>query len=523
MKRKKTIDVCGPAALASRLIAILALVAPGALPCLAEPPAAAVTFQESKPAAGAPADPLPVPRELVTDLAKAPPSLPAPAKIYPVDLCAALQLAEAENPTIGISRQAIQEALANQLRASALLLPHLRAGGNYHLHNGVLQTSFGEMRVLNESSLYAGAGARTLAAETVAFPGVQLFSPLADAFLEPLIARRFVAVREAQAAATSNQVLLEVTARFLELVTAEAELAALKQSEEDMNRIVQLTAAFAKTGQGRPADAFRARAESLVLHTERQRAEERVVVASANLAEVLNLDPAVQLASPAGGTGMVELMDLSKDPDIFVRQAQAGRPELAAAAAEISRRQAMLRQEQVRPFLPTLSVGYSAGTFGGYTNRSDLVANTAFGKFGSRADFDVIAYWTAQNLGLGNVARQRERRVQRDIAATEQVEVLNLVRREVVAAYSRAEAGLRRVEIARQQLQTAEAGYAADLRRIQGGEGLPIEILNSMNRLATARQNLIRSMLEYNLGQFQLFVAVGRPPTLACINPPAVK
>jgi outer membrane protein TolC len=202
-----------------------------------------------------------------------------------------------------------------------------------------------------------------------------------------------------------------------------------------------------------------------------------------------------------------------------VAQAQAARPELAANAAEIARRQALYRQEQFRPLLPTLSVGFSSGTFGGGTNRVDLVANPGFGKFGSRADFDVIAYWNVQNLGSGNAARQDERRAQREVAALEQVRLLNQVRREVVAAYSRAEAGLRRVGIARERLRSAEAGYKEDLGRTRGGEGLPIEILNSTNRLVAARRGLIRSILEYNLGQFQLFVALGQRPTNAC--PPA--
>jgi outer membrane protein TolC len=484
-----------------------------------------VELEESQPAQKPDApEAAPNPRELEPDLALAAPSLPPPVKTYPIDLCTALRLAETENPTIGITRQLIEEALANQLRAKALLLPTMRAGSNYHLHSGVLQNSFGEMRVLNESSLYAGGGARTLAAETVAIPMVQVFSPLADAFLEPLVARQFVAVRSAQSAAVSNRVLLDVASRFLELVSAEAELQAIKQSEEDMNQVVQLTAAFAKAGRGRVADAQRARAEALLLHTQEQRAEERVAVTSANLAQLLNLDTSVQLQTPCKITGLVELMDINKDPDVFVRQAQIARPELAAAAAEIARRSAMLTQEQVRPLLPTISVNYSAGTFGGYTNRSDLIpagALTAFGKFGSRADFDVLAFWTAQNMGLGNRARQNERRAQRDIATGEQVQMLNLVRREVVAAYGRAEAGRRRIDIVQLQLQTAEAGFAADLRRIRGGEGLPIEILNSVNRLVSARLNVIESFLEYNQSQFALFVAVGRPPILACLPPPA--
>jgi outer membrane protein TolC len=331
------------------------------------------------------------------------------------------------------------------------------------------------------------------------------------------VARRLVAVRRNQSAATTNQMLLEVASRFLELVSAEAELNALRQTEEDMNQVVQLTAIFAKVGRARPADASRARGEALLLHTETQRAEERVGVASANLAELLNLDTAILLQTPAQATGLLQLVDLHTDLEALVIQAQSLRPELAAIAAEIARRQAQYREEKFRPWLPTISVGYSAGTFGGGTNRVDLVpANSNFGRFGSRADFDVLAWWTVQNAGKGNLALQDQRRAQRELSTDEQLRLLNLVRREVVAAYGRSEAGLRRVGIARARLASAEAGFREDLRRIQGGEGLPIEILNSVDRLGGARVALIQSLLEYNRGQFELFVALGQRPTNAC-------
>src|SRR5260221_9080058 len=103
-----------------------------------------------------------------------------------IDLPTALQLAEAENPTIALGRQAIVEAVALQTGARGLLLPTLNAGTNYHLHQGVLQSSFGQIRNLNEQSLYVGGGARTLAAETVAVPAVRIFSHLGGALVAPL-------------------------------------------------------------------------------------------------------------------------------------------------------------------------------------------------------------------------------------------------------------------------------------------------------------------------------------------------
>lgn len=521
----------GRAALALTAVGLAAtLIALPALPSRGDPPTAApratfltppggrvVTVQ----AAGEAAQKLPRPAELTPNLAEAPPALPLPSQMLPIDLCTALRIAESDNPTIGITRQAIQEALAEQQQANALLLPSLRVGTNYHNHQGILQNSFGKMRHVREQSLYAGGGARTLAAETIGFPMVQLLSPLADALFEPLVARRLVAVRSAQADATANATLLEVTSRFLELVTAEAELAAVKRSEGELHEVVELTAAFAKAGRAREADASRARGAAQLLHAEEQAVEERVAVASAKLAEVLNLDTAVRLQSPAGKTGLLQLVPFPSELEELVREAQASRPELAAVGAEIARRDVQVRQEKWRPFLPTLAIGYSTGTFGGGTNRVDIVpVRPGFGKFGSRADFDVLAYWTALNMGAGNVARHNERRAQRAQAGAERLRLLNLVRQQVVSATGRTEAGMRRVEAAREQVRTAEEGFASDIRRIRGGEGLPVEVLNSVERLVAARRNLIESLLEYNRGQMEIFVALGRRPTTAC-PPPA--
>src|SRR5579864_656954 len=112
------------------------------------------------------------------------------APIYPIDLGAALRLAEVENPEIAQARAAILAALAVQQGARALMLPSLNAGTNYHGHTGNLQRSSGTIFNLSEQSLYVGGGARVLAAETVGVPAVSIASPLADAIYAPLAARQ---------------------------------------------------------------------------------------------------------------------------------------------------------------------------------------------------------------------------------------------------------------------------------------------------------------------------------------------
>jgi outer membrane protein TolC len=456
----------------------------------------------------------PSPRQVVENLAEESPVMP-PAEEDPIDLSTALKLAEAENPQIAMASQAIELALAQQLQARALVLPHLRAGLNYHKHDGVLQSSPGLMRHVESESLYFGGGARALAAETVAFPAVQFSNHLGDAFFEPLAARQFVAVKEYQAAATANAVLLETALRYLDLLNAEGELAALWQSEKEMDLIVQTTALFAKQGAGREADAKRARAEALLLHSERQAAEERTALAAAELARVLHLDPSIRLRSPAKTIALLPLVDPDYTLAQLIEIAQRERPELAALRAEVARKTTQVRQEKLRPLFPTLLVGYSAGGFGGGTNRTDLVPiHPQFGRIGSRADFDVIAYWSLRNLGAGNRALTRMRQTERQIAEVEQVRLLNQVRREVATSLALTEARRRQVDIAQQRLDAAEKGFREDYQRIRGRVrgSLPVELLNSMNRLVQARLSFIQSLAGYNQSQFQLFVALGQTP-----------
>jgi outer membrane protein TolC len=461
-----------------------------------------------------PADPkLQSSKQLVEDLSKAAPVVPAGEQEENIDLATALRLAEVQNPAIAIGRQAIQEALAKQLQAQAMILPHARVGANYHLHNGVLQTSFGLIRHVQSRSFYIGAGSRTLAAETLAFPGIQFLNHLGDPYFERLAARQFVAVTRAQSVAISNIVLLEVAKRYLDLLGAEGDLAALKQSEAEMNLIVQLTANYMATKRGREADARRARTDALLLHSEEQEAEARVAVAAAELARVLHLDPSTRLHTPAKKIAMLPLVDASYTLEQLMDIALRTRPELAAIRAEIARKNIQYRQELWRPLLPTVSIGFSAGGFAGRTNRIDLVPGRRVFGLGARDDFDVIAYWTLLNAGLGNRALQNQRLSERNLAMIEQVRLLNQVRQEVASSQALVLARRQDVDIAELRLAAAIRGFQEDYTRIfGGGPGLPIELLNSMNRLTLARLNFIHTLASYNQAQFQLFVAIGQTP-----------
>jgi outer membrane protein TolC len=445
----------------------------------------------------------------------APPAIPPPAAEYPIDLATALRLADASNPTIAVARTAILEALAQQMTARSLLLPSLNSGISYHGHNGALQRSSGRILELSSQSLYLGAGARVIAAETVSIPGVNIYSQLADAWFEPLVARQRLAKVRFGAAATANDILLDVALLEVELLGSQSVLEAQRLSESQAYELVRITKAYADTGEGRKADAERATADWRLRRGLVQKAEEGVGVTAARLANRLNLDPAIRISAVGGPLVPLHLIDLDSPLPELIKVALARRPDLAARSAEIAQAEASRGEEIARPLLPSLWLGFSGGVFGGGSN----LATPLVGNFASRTDFDVRVYWTLLNFGAGNLSliRQREADVGKSVAARQRT--INSVRLEVTAALADARAAQNEIELARRELSASEPGFREDLARARANLGRPIEVINSLNLLADARVHLVRALVGFDQAQFRLWVALGAPPPLA--EPPA--
>ncbi len=435
-------------------------------------------------------------------------------------------LADRANPELNITRQEINASLAVQTLARTILVPNLNAGANLHLHNGPLQKSFGAISTLAEKSLYVGGGADTVAAESIKVPMVQISAALTDAIYEPLAARQRVTAARFNNRNAFNTILRDVSTGYISLMAAEATLAVLQESFANATEVARTTSNFAEVGQARQADADRTQTEASLLNSEVQLAISERAVASAELCRLLNLDPSLRLTTvQARPLPVLNLVDPSYSVEQLIGVAMGMRPDLIARSAEVAEMEAHYRQERMRPWLPTVMLGFSAGTFGGGSNLQQAPYNVpqTFGAFGARTDFDALAVWTAQNVGVGNMARWRTRRAQRDQNFYRRVATVNLLREQIASAHALSTAGRKEIVVSRARLATAEDGYVEELRRVQGGEGLPIELIDNLNRLVRARVALIKAIATYDKAQFDLFVALGQPPTLALPNAQALQ
>jgi outer membrane protein TolC len=439
---------------------------------------------------------------------------PCFAREMVIDLDTAFRVANVENPRIGLAEELVRAQLAEQTLAKSLLYPTLNVGTTLTIHRGPLLAASGTIRDVDRESLYFGAGADVRGAGTVAVPGVHIVGHLGDAVFAPRVAQQKVQRSQFDAAATQNSVLLDVARAYLGLVSAEARWLALRQSETELAELAKLTADFAAKGAGREADAMRTAGELGLLRTNIFRVEEETVARATELARLLSADATVRLRPEPGTPPLVQLIDDHTPLESLIATAEANRPEIAARSTEVAINQTRLRQERIRPFLPTVLIGFSAGEFGGGSNQVGYRMN----QFNSRTDLDVAAVWRLQNLGVGNRAIENNVRAQVGIAEAHRVQAIDRVRREVTEAFSRARTSRHQIDITKRRVETAQQAYRQDLLRTKDQLGRLVEVLSSFNLLVTARQELVQAMVGYSQSQFELYVALGETPAVNSVE-----
>jgi outer membrane protein TolC len=447
--------------------------------------------------------------------------------VTPVDLFSAFRLVGEQNPQVLIAQERVIEALALRQLAAAQFLPTLNAGSSVDSHRGVLQQSSGQILQVNRDSLYAGAGAFAVGGGTVNVPGVVLTGNVAVWIYDFLVAEQEVHRRSFVSDTVSRDTLLTAAVAYIELLRAEELYKVAEQTRDDAREVARLTANYARSGEGRKADADRAATELYRRESLLTQAAADIGSASAQLARVLHLDPLMRL-HPVDQRVLPESIvpEPVTLPELLAI-ALLNRPELRERHAAICQAIARLDQARWLPFSPTVFLGFSAGTFGGGSSLVDqpvgsgpnALGDPRFGLFDPRQDFDAAAYWTILNLGVGNKALIDAARSRLRSANLEELVVLNRIRAEVASAYARTHSRYAQIRVAEMEIQSALEGFQEDMRRIISHEGLPLELLNSLRLLAQARIEYTNAILDYNRAQFQLYVAIGKPPADVLIRP----
>jgi outer membrane protein TolC len=491
------------------------------------------------PAREPPASPeqLPPPRRVPEPSGPEQAGIAPDAVIFPITLPVALRLAQTNNLDIAQARQVVAQAQAVLERARVQVLPNVTFFSTYVDHEGKIQQAVGNILNTNRNSLWVAAGP-------------QLSFSFAEAIFAPLAARQVVAATQAGQQRVTNDTLLAVAETYFNVLRARRRIAQydavldfLTSEERTASRggskgLLPLVKDFVDVGgkEAFRADLARVQVEVLRRQQDRAQAYQEFRVAAAELARLLHLDARVVLWPLEDFTNLTPLPGgewLGRAVDELAAFALNNRPELAENRALVQAALDRVKLARYRPLLPSLSMNYTSGGFGGSPNflkklpeMADQGATRTLGnsgaiqEFGSRTDFDVSLFLRFQNAGLGNRAEMREQRAIYEQVLLRRLQLADLVVAQVVQAQEQAQRGQERFGIMRSALFD-EKGQAAgpvfqslrlNFERIRGGEGRPLEVQDSIRGLNDLLDAYGQAATDLERAHFRLLTALGLPP-----------
>jgi outer membrane protein TolC len=419
---------------------------------------------------------------------------------FPIDLPTALRLADANNPTVGVARARVREAVARLDRARVVWVPNLVFGPSVFYHDGIDQNRRGDVFSVSRGFYALGVG-----------PQVRF--DLGDALYLPLAGRQAVSAARWRSQATVNAIELDVALAYLDLLEVYGLLAINADVLARAEQVLAAAEAGAKAGLNRSAaDVNRAATEVYLRREEAQVLRGRAGVASARLARLLLLDQGVELLPFEVAIVPVVLLPAEFTLQDLIATGLRNRPEVAAAGAEVQIADTLRRQARAAPYLPRVQGEFIGGGFSPGTNDNFQSMRGQFNAGGSLV-------WQLDAFGAGNVAEVRARQAVLDAATYRLREVQANVSAEIAEAARTAAARFETLQDAQEAVRQGlemyrkyrETSFAFLDPKVRFDTLEPLTAIQALNQ---ARVQYLQQVVEFNRAQFRLFNALGQPATL---------
>lgn len=421
--------------------------------------------------------------------APANPSLPETPASQAIDLATTLRLAHAQNLDIQIARQKLIEAKASHDAALLQFFPWLSPGISFRRHDNLIQDVGGSVVEVHKQSYAPGATF-----------GAQL--DIGDALYNSLAAKQEVSAADASFKAQQQDSATAASSAYFDLAFAEgAMLVAEEAVAISTNYQAQIERAV---GAG---IAFRGDALRVKVQTERNsvllaQALEQKRVASSRLAQLLHLDPAINLSAQSGELVPLLLIETNRPLDALWAEAQTRRPELRRSTAESAAALARRKQAVYGPLIP--SVGAQA-FFGGLGGGFDGGPS----RFGEQEDYGIGIGWRIGPGGLFDQPRKRQAESRLAASQLTELKVQDEVKREVVDAFTHVQSIANQMQSAERAVAAAQTAFELSQQRKEFGVGIVLETIQSEQDLTRARLDYLRTVSDFDKAQFALQKAVG--------------
>jgi outer membrane protein TolC len=516
------------------------------------------SISSSPPSQKSPLEKPPPPdKELEKDL-QVPPLEPGDLR-FPINLAAALRLADARPLVVVAAQSSAWIAEAKLQKAKVLWIPSLNLAGDYIRHDGFgpdlnrginvpqgenalgqnAPGSLGKPLNQNVNFLYAGAGFTYTPSTPNYFyqptpDRPMLPSPqmqfVTDMIFQPLYERQRLNAARWDIQAAKNDALLMTARAYFSIHKYRGQYAG---AIDVVRKGRQLVAEIAELSRDLVQAVEIDRARNLLADLEQQAVSSRQFwrISSAQLTQILRLDPRAVVEPIERDHLQITLIDPSRSLDDLIPIGLTNRPELASHQSLVQATLVAIRREKLRPLLPSALIN-------GFQTPYELIEAGAYGVgnggklniWNSRSDVSPQMLWIAEQMGFGNMADIKE---QRGMASQTIVKLFH-IQDSVAADVTRTQADLQsaaaRVVQAERELRAALVNYNGAYEGLKQtrrfGNVLqqifrPQEVVFSLQLLKTAYDNYFATVAEYNIAQFELFHSLGYPAReISFLRPP---
>jgi outer membrane protein TolC len=411
------------------------------------------------------------------------------ATALPIDLATTLRLAGAQNLDVQLARAAVDEARANYASALERFVPTLVPSASYLRHGGKAQAVDGTVIDADKHSDTTGIG---LTAQI----------PVGEAIFSSLQSRQLLAAVDAAAISRERDSTLLAAQQYFDLVRARALVDVVNQGLGVSQNYLQQLGEAVRIGIAFRGDALRVETQTQRLQLDLARAKQQQRLAAAKLAQMLRLDPMVDLMPADAEPVPLALADLNATPQALLQNALDNRPELTQSRALIAAAEQYRRGTLYGPLFPTVGAQAFSGHLNGAPEGGDSIE-------GATSDRVVGLSWKIGPGGLFDWGRIRASNSKLLTAQLTDEKLRNDISRQVVESHTRVQSLFEQVRLARLNMSSAAETLRMTRERKELGVGTVLEDIQAQQELVRARSEYVAAVTELNQEQYSLLRATG--------------
>jgi outer membrane protein TolC len=456
-----------------------------------------------------------------------PPPLESGDRCFPINLATALRLSDARPLIVAIAQAKVWIAEARLQRAQVYWVPALMMNAAYLRHDGPVDfnggvnipaginalgqpdpTSFGKPLNQNLNWFYSGMSLYEVIA-------------LTDAIFLPLATQQELKAARWDVQMARNDALLRTGRAYFNVHRYRGQYAGALYVVERGKKLVETIKSLSRDLV--PAVEID-RATNLLADIEQMAvsAREEWRVASAELTRVLRLDPRAVVEPLEHDHLQLTLIDPGRSLDELIPIGLTYRPELSSQQALVQAALVRIRQEKMRPILPSILItGWQSP--GGMTDMVGIFATGSGGKlnnWSARDDISCQLIWQLEGFGLGNAARIKRERANQSRALVELFRKQDEIAGEITQIQADVQSAAVRVPQAERSLREALITFNKNLEGLgqtqRFGNVLhlvyrPQEVTQALRQLKESFDEYFDTVADYNIAQFEMFHALGYP------------